>query len=164
MANKDIPNGFSFVRSLTGQQAPLSGALAANQTIAKGDALIISSGLIAIALATSGLIWGVAAEDAVSGASPSRDDDRIAFYPAVPGNIFEGQVSGTSAATSIGAEADIEGATGIMEINEDASVEDVVQILALVSDIREEIDIGLNDRVEFHFIRSSFYPVLAAQA
>jgi len=163
MANKDVPNGFSFVRSLTGQQAPLSGALAASQTIAKGDALIIASGLIQIALATSPLIWGVAAEDASSGAVVTRDDDRIAFYPAVPGNIFEGQVSGTSAATDVGAQADIEGATGVMEINENASVEDVVMITALVSDIREEIDIGLNDRVEFMFIRSSYYPVLAAQ-
>ena len=163
MANKDIPNGFSFVRSLTGQQAPLSGALAANQTISKGDALIINAGLIEIGLFTSGLIWGVAAEDAVSGAVVTRNEDRIAFYPAVPGNIFEGQCSGTTAAATVGSQADIEGATGVMEINEDASVEDVVLIHALISDIREEVDIGLNDRVEFEFIRSSFYPVLAAQ-
>ena len=163
MANKDVRNGFSFVRSLSGQQAPLSGALAASQTIAKGDALIISSGLIEIALATSALIWGVAAEDASSGASITREDDRIAFYPAAPGYIFEGQCSGITSATTVGSQADIEGATGVMEINADASVEDVVLIHALVSDIREEIDIGLNDRVEFEFIRSSFYPVLAAQ-
>lgn len=163
MANNDNANGFSFVRSLTGQQAPLSGALAINQDIKKGDALIITAGLIGIALATSGLIWGVAAEDAVSGATVTREDDRIAFYPAVPSNIFEGQLSGSSVATLVGAQADIEGASGVMEINENASVEDVLMITALSSDDFNELDLGLNDRAEFMFIRSSYYPVLAAQ-
>lgn len=162
MSNSDNPNGFSYVRSLTGQMAPISMPLAASQTINKGDALILSSGLVAIALATSGALLGIAAEDASSGASPTRADDRILVYPAVAGAIFEGQVSGSSTAGLVGTTCDIEGTTGIMEVNEDASVEDVLQVVGLASDDRDELTLGANDRVYFEIIRSQWRPTLAA--
>lgn len=159
--NSDNPNGFSFVKSLYGQMAPISLPVAASQTIAKGDAVIWATGLVAIAVLTSPLILGVAAEDKVT--TTVTRDDRIVIFPAVPGAVFEGQVSGDSTAALVGTAVDIEGATGIMEINENATTEDVAQIIGLASDDREELDIGTNDRVYFVWLRSAFHPALAAK-
>jgi len=49
-----------------------------------------------------------------------------------------------------------------MEVNENASVEDVVRIVGLGSDKREELDLGLNDRVYFTIIRSQWNGYVAA--
>ena len=161
MANKDNANGFSLAKSLLGQMVPISLPLAASQTIAKGDAVIFSSGLVAIALSSSPQLLGIAAEDGSSDASPVRADDRILIYPAIPGAIFEGQCSGDSTAALVGTAVDIEGTTGIMEVNENSTNEDVIQIVGLVSDDREELALGTNDRVYFVILRSAFRPTLA---
>jgi hypothetical protein len=163
MANTDRPNGFSLVRSLSGQMAPVSMALAASQTIAKGDAVIDNgSGLVAIGLATSGALLGVAAESATSDSSPTRADDRILIYPAVDTNVFSGQCSGDSAAALIATDVDIEGATGVMEVNEDATTEQVARIVGLESDKDVELTLGTNDRVYFIIKRSQWNGYVAA--
>ncbi len=163
MANTDNPNGFKLVRNTTGQPYTVSLPIAASQTIAKGDAVIISSGLIEIAVATSPLIHGVAAESVTSGGSVTRADDQILIYPAIPSNIFSGQCSGDSTAALVGTAVDIEGTTGIMEINENATTEDVAQIVGLESDVSDDLALGTNDRVHFIWLRSSYNPVLAAK-
>lgn len=163
MANPDKPNGFTYVRSLTGQMAPVSLAVAASQTIVKGDAVIDNgSGLVAIALLTSGAILGVAAEPITTDGSPTRADDRLLVYPAMDDAVFEGQVSGSSTAGLLFTDVDIEGATGVMEINENATAEQVARITGLVSDIDVELELGLNDRVEFTFKRSQWNGFVAA--
>ena len=156
MANLDGPNGFSFVQSLSGQMAPIRGRVDVSQTIAKGDALIISAGgLLQIAVATSGEIYGVANE-AIATAASVTVADSIAFYPATDQTIFEAQVSGSSTVALIGDDVDIEGATGVMEVNENAVVEEVFKIIANKSDVAPDLDLGLNDRVYGYFTRSSY--------
>ncbi len=162
MANSDKPNGFTLVKSVFGEHARMKFPVAASQTIAAGDAIILVAGLIQIGLATSGAILGVAAHPITTTASPTRADDQMLVELALPGNIFEGQLSGSSVAATLGSECDIEGTTGIMELNEDASVEDVAQIVRLVSDVRDDLEQGLNDRVQFIWKRSQFSGILAA--
>ena len=155
MANTDNPNGFMCVKSDFGPIKIEEGLVATGQTITKGDALIISSGLIQIAVATSGAIYGVAAESVTSAAAGSN----IKFIPALPWYVFEGQCSGSFAATHRGGTADIEGTTGIMEVNEDASVEDVLVM------VREHPDATVGSasaQIYFRWIRSAYLPVLAA--
>ena len=60
MANTDNPNGFMCVKSDFGPIKIEEGLVATGQPITKGDALIISLGLIEIAVATSGAISGPA--------------------------------------------------------------------------------------------------------
>ena len=155
MANTDNPNGFMCVKSDFGPIKIEEGLVATGQTITKGDALIISSGLIQIAVAASGAIYGVAAESVTSAAAGSN----IKFIPALPWYVFEGQCSGSFAATHRGGTADIEGTTGIMEVNEDASVEDVLVM------VREHPDATVGSasaQIYFRWIRSAYLPVLAA--
>ena len=155
MANTNNPNGFMCVKSDFGPIKIEEGLVATGQTITKGDALIISSGLIQIAVATSGAIYGVAAESVTSAAAGSN----IKFIPALPWYVFEGQCSGSFAATHRGGTADIEGTTGIMEVNEDASVEDVLVM------VREHPDATVGSasaQIYFRWIRSAYLPVLAA--
>lgn len=144
MANTDNPNGFKFVKSLYGEAILDSVVLAG--TVAKGDALVFASGTATIALSSSGTIHGVAAEAGISG-------ETILFYPALPGYVFEGQCSGTYAAAShLHVDVDLEGTTGIQEVNEDATTEKVVHIIGYNSNSA----IGANTRVQFTFPRSSY--------
>jgi|TARA_R100001530_G_scaffold135759_1_gene113818 hypothetical protein len=156
MANVDNPNGFKCVKSDTGIIQIEEGLVATGQTITKGDALIITSGLIQIAVATSPQLYGIAAESVTSAAAGSN----IKFIPALPIYVFEGQTSGTYAATDRADLCDIEGATGVMEVNEDGATEDVIVI------IREHPDASLaaNARVYFRIVQSSYLPLNAALA
>ena len=156
MANVDNPNGFKCVKSDTGIIQIEEGLVATGQTITKGDAIIIASGLIQIALATSGLIYGVAAESVTSAAAGSN----IKFIPSLPIYIFEGQCEDVYAATDRAIQCDIIGATGAMLLDEDASVEDVAVIIRETA----ETTIAADARVYFRWIRSSYLPLLAAQA
>lgn len=144
MANIDDPNGFTCVGSLTGEIVTRTVTLAG--TVAKGDSLVAASGTATIGLSNSGLILGVAAEAGVSG-------DEILYYPAVPWLIFEGQCSGTYAlASHMFTAVDIEGTTGIQEINEDATTEKVAQIIG----INPNSEVGDHTRVRFIWVRSGF--------
>lgn len=153
MANYDNPNGFRWVKSLVGgvnNPEILKMEAAGSQTIAVGDAVILSSGYVAIAASNSGLIHGVAASPVTS----STQGDEILVIPATPWNVFEGQCSGTYAVTVRGTAVDIEGTTGIMEINEDATTEKVAQVIGELGDPNNSV--GANTRVLFTFVRSSF--------
>ena len=162
MANADIPNGFKVEHNQYGQAAVMHFPMAASQTIAKGDAVILASGLVEIAVATSPQLLGIAEESRTTTGSVDREDT-IAVTVALPGIIFSGQVSGDSTAALVGTATDIEGTTGIMEVNENATTEDVIQIVALSSDKTNDLTLGTNDRVEFIILRSQFYPALAAK-
>jgi hypothetical protein len=150
MANTDNPNGFTFVRSLSGKTGtPLVEVpLATTQTVTKGDALALSTGQATIAASSSGQIYGVAAESKTTTTSTAQ----ILMYPATPDNLFEAQCEGTYAASMIGTACDIEGTTGIMEVNEDATTEKVFMIM----EANSESEIGANTRVRGIFVRSSY--------
>jgi hypothetical protein len=157
MANIDNPNGFKLISSGTQGPQIVSRALAATQTIAKGDAVIDdTNGLVAIAVATSPLLLGVS----VAGGTTASLTN-LKFAPGVPWNVFEGQCSGTYTATMRFSAVDIEGTTGIMEVNENATTEDVIQIVGENPD--QDTPVGLNSRVYFIILRSYWYPVLAAK-
>lgn len=158
-----IEYGFKCVGMLTGKDVPepVEMTLAASQTITKGDALIATNigttNTVEIALSNSPLIHAVAAESITTTGST----DTILAYPADPMYLFEARCSGTfSKASHIWAQADVEGTTGAMMVNENANTESVLQILEMVeSDDNAE---GANSRVIVRFIRSSFTPLLAA--
>lgn len=153
MANVDNPRGFEWVGNLyggTGGPRVMKLKTANTQTIAAGDAVILASGYVSIALATSGTILGVA----TSAVTASSEGDDIWVIPALPGYLFRAQCEGTLTQALLLGEADIVGTTGIMEINEDASVEDVVQIVDL--DRSERNSIAANADVIVRFIRTNF--------
>ena len=155
MANTDNPNGFTFVKSFYGHEEMVEGDTLINTTITKGDAIIVAStaGQVDIAVSNSPQLLGFAAETVVTAATSKK----ILYYPALPGSVFEGQCSGTFATTMINTAVDIEGATSIMEVNENATTEDVIQIIGY--DPNSEV--GANTRVRFIVLRSYFFPVLA---
>jgi len=157
MANIDNPNGFKFIYSMLGHGELVEGdRVASGGAIAKGDALIISATVpdVQIAVATSGLLHGVAAQDVATGTTQVP----IWYYPALPWNVFEGQCSGTFATTIITTDVDIEGTTGIMEVNENATTEGVIQIIGYDPNSA----VGANTRVYFFILRSSWMPFAAA--
>lgn len=119
MANRDNPHGFIAEYTLSGGAIPVfQDAMAASTTLHKGDLLIYSSGYLTIALAASTAIVGMCMEDKTSGAS---ENPTISFVPATPDVIFSAQCSGTPTQAMIGTIVDIEGTTGIQEINEDST-------------------------------------------
>ena len=145
MANVDNPHGFKWIRSV-GSPVPLMDKITLAGTVAAGDTLVNGgSGTCTIGLSNSGTIHGVAAEAGDSG-------DEILFYPAGPDNEFEAQCSGTFAATMIGTAVDIEGTTGIQEVNEDASTEKVFQITGY----NDNDEVGANTRVRGFFVRATY--------
>lgn len=160
MANSDIKNGFTVSSNQYGQDAVKEFPVAASQTITKGDFVILASGLIQIALATSPQLLGIAAHDITTGGSVDRNDV-LKVTVALPGIVFEGQGSGSSVASLIGGACDIEGATGIMEVNENATTEDVLQIIGFRSDEDPNYELGLNDRIRVVVLRSQYIPFLA---
>ena len=160
MANVDNPRGFEWVSNLyggTGGPQVLKLKTANTQTIAAGDAVILASGYVSIALSDSDTILGVAA----SAVTSSSEGDDIWVIPAMPGYLFRAQCSGTLSQALLLGPADIEGATGVMEVNEDANVEDVLQIVDL--DRSERNSIGANSDVIVRFIRSEFADTIAAK-
>lgn len=158
MANVNNPNGFIFVKSLVGSDAsPViwEAEVAASQTIAIGDALAITSGQVVIAASSSAQLLGFAVEAIVVAGGATGI---ISFIPALPHYVFQGQCSGTFAQSIMFTGVDIEGTTGIMEINENATTEVVVRPIALskVTYAGTANTIGLNSRVDFVVQKSVF--------
>lgn len=121
MAYTDNPNGFWCAGSLLGQTHPvLQARLDVNQTIHAGDALIAASGYLQIALYTSVVIVGVSIMNVTASASVYQWID---YVPALPDVAFVGQCSSGTTPTiaDLWTTCDIEGTTGIMELNEDGT-------------------------------------------
>jgi hypothetical protein len=102
--------------------------VAATQTLSKGDAVIISSEKVAIGLAASATLLGVIAQNAVTLA----EDTKVGVW-ADPDTLFVGRQNGATGALGVGQEVDLVGATGAMELDEDASVTDVFKIVEELS-------------------------------
>lgn len=147
MANRDNPCGFKVHKCDLPAIPTGEGILKNGVTITAdgdgADAVILGTdGYLDIALATSTSILGIAQYTATGDGST-----KVRYTKAIPGVEFEGQCSGTMAQTNIGQACDIEGTTGIMEINENASSTGVVLPIALKGDSA----VGANARLVFVF-------------
>lgn len=98
--------------------------IAASQTLTKGDFVILSSGLVAIALANSATLCGVIAQDCASLAASTL----VPVY-ADPDTVFEVIADAASNSIVAGETHDIIGATGAMMMDADAATTDVLMCL-----------------------------------
>jgi len=153
MPNADYPNGFRAVKSLSGSFIPTFEYMTrANLALNPGDAVImLSNSTIDIATASSAAIFGVCQSKVAAESGVSK---KVLVVPASRDLIFEGQCSGTFSPVNVGEGVDIEGATGIMEINEDAQVVGVAQLLGVSKAPNNEL--GLNAKVYFTWKKSQW--------
>jgi hypothetical protein len=155
MPNVDKPNGFRAVSMLgagSGAFPLFTGFTKSNLTLNAGDALImLSNGTLDIALAASTTILGVC-QTKVTAVAATRQ--KITFIPAADNIVFSGQCSGTYTPVNAGESVDIEGATGVMEINENAQVTGVARIVGLEGGLKNEL--GDNARVLFTWTKSQW--------
>jgi hypothetical protein len=155
MANSDRPVGFKPAYTLSGgPPAIVYMPVATTQTLAAGDAVTLASGQIAISTSSSGTITGVMAAPSVTATANTL----VPVYVANSDTVFEGQCSGNSAIALIGTAVDIEGATGVMEVNENATTEAVIRIVGL----HPSDEVGTNGRVYFVVEKSTFNGYVAA--
>lgn len=156
MSNKDLPNGFTPVFD-ENYYAPHRWGATASQTIAIGDVVYITSaGRVSIAVenSTASCFLGVAA----SAVTSATADDPIYVWDN-PFQTFEGQCSGSGALTdpyttnSADAAFDLDGTTGIMEIDENASSQNVFKVVGVGKDPVTGLDsaVGANQRLRVRF-------------
>lgn len=152
MANVDNPNGFRAVSNLGGGAIPMYPAkVKIGVSLLPGDAIImLTDGTVDVALAASTTILGVC-QSVVVGGVALQD---CKYVPAMDSLVFEGQCSGTYTPTNAGVSVDIEGTTGIMEINENAVLTGVARVLKLADGIGNAA--GANARVLFTWARSQW--------
>ena len=103
--------------------------IAASQTLSMGDAVILSSGQVAVALAASTSLCGVVAQDC-SGLAANTP---VAVW-ADPDTVFIGTADADSSSSLAGAEVDLVGATGAMQLDVGASTTDVFKLLSALPD------------------------------
>ena len=151
MANVDNANGFSYERRVGGGPGtPLEeGTTLSNGTIATGDALAVSGGLLLVATTTHTAVHGVAAES-ITGATGVRQ--QVAFYPALPDVIFSGQFDGDATESDLGLNHGIVGSTGAQELDTTGTDTSVAQIVGL----KHGSTWDSNARVLFIWAKSSF--------
>ena len=134
MALRDNPHGFICEKVMGGSTGAIETfrvKLLSNTIITDGDALMASAGYAALT--------NIASTDGIVGVSASRQtsssttNPNIEIYPAMGHYIFSGQCSGTLTQALIWTNVDIEGTTGIMEINEDATSLTVVKLVGIKS-------------------------------
>lgn len=152
MANVDRPNGFTAVAP-DGLTLPMYEFYTqSNLTLNPGDAVIMNSnGTVNIASAASTAIFGVCQSKVTAIAATKQ---KVLVIPANPNIVFSGQCSGTYTPVNAGESVDIEGTTGIMEINEDAQSVGVARIIGLEGGINNAA--GANARVLFTWNKSQW--------
>jgi hypothetical protein len=152
MANKDYPNGFKAIAP-AGTTVPLYTYMTkSNLTLTPGDAVILlSTGVVDIAGAASAAILGVCQSAVTAQAGVQKP---VTVVPALPSIVFSGQCSGTYSPVNAGESVDIEGTTGIMEIDENAQSVGVARIIGLEGGIENEV--GANARVLFTWAKSQW--------
>jgi hypothetical protein len=146
MANTDNPHGFTFYESEAGHAEFERDFCKASETFEAGDLLARdATGRIRIWTTSDSEVLGVSVSDVVAGSA----DDEVLFIKAKPGVKFEAQCSGTYAITLRDKAVDVEGTTGIMEVNEDSVANPVFTIRGEVRDGNNAI--GANTRVYGEF-------------
>jgi hypothetical protein len=151
MANVDRPNGFNAIAP-NGSTVPMYTYTAANGVpMVPGDAVVLGNdGKITIATAASTSIFGVC-QSKVNGVAGTVETVKV--IPAMRDLVFSGQCSGDPAAL-IGRLCDIEGTTGIMELNAGADAVGVARIIGYEGNLGNEA--SANARVLFTWNLSQF--------
>lgn len=152
MANIDNPHGFIAETALgTVGNIPIWGAkLLSNTIIEPGDALSGQSGYACLTnVITTDSILGVSLSAQATSVTTNQD---ILFHPALDFVVFSGQCSGTPTQALVWTNCDIEGTTGIMEINENASTYSPVRLIGL----KPGSSMGLNAEMLFVWNKSAF--------
>ena len=122
----------------------------------KGDAVIQSGADVTLALSNSGALYGVAGADAAIG-------DTVPIFVGDRNNVFVGQITAADVSASAWPlECDIEGGTGAMLVNHDASTEDVIYIIEPVAE-DDKTDTTTGCRVYFQILRSTYDLLIAAR-
>lgn len=155
MANPSTGKGFRWAFSTDGH-APmmLKATLKSNVALVPGDAVeMTTAGLLICATATSSNIFGVCQQKVTATATAQQS---ILIIPAADNYVWEGQCSGTFAQTCLGLGVDIEGATGTMEINENATSVKAALIVGLSGAQAGTNALGANARVYFTWIKSGW--------
>lgn len=152
MANVDRPNGFTAIAP-NGLTLPMYEYYTqSNLSLSPGDAVIMNSnGTLNIAGAASASIFGVCQSKVTAVAGTQK---KVLVVPALPDIVFSGQCSGTYSPVNAGESVDIEGTTGIMEINEDAQSIGCARIVGLEGSINNAV--GANARVLFTWNKSQW--------
>lgn len=156
MANPNDAHGFIAEFCLGGSgQIPLWQAKTrSNATIAKGDALLVSNGLINIAPAGTRKILGVAAES-VTGTTGTRKD--LLFVPSLESCIFSGQYgSSTSLQFTQGLlwkRCNFVGATGVQRLSNGTATSTAI---CWVVGLRRSSAFGTYGEALFIWSRSAF--------
>lgn len=129
MANTNNPHGFQPERNEAGAAIPIEyGYLDTGQTVTKGDLIYWgANGNLIIYTAQIATVAGVATEAKTTTTAVAQ----IGFYPVQDNIIFSAQSSGTPTTSLIGSTCDIEGGTGAMMINENATNVNIVRIVGL---------------------------------
>lgn len=144
MANYDNPNGFRPV-----SPSPRVRPYLASAAITAGDVCAIVNG--------GAFPYDSAAHDSVLGVAMSSVSagGQFVLIADDPDAIFIGQTSGAYAHVMGGERTGIEGATGIMEVDEDATSKRVAKIIAWAPQPGAE-EIGANARVMICFVSHVF--------
>lgn len=147
----DNANGFKFHSCLYGGAAPIYKALLASSTaITTGDMLRGSAGYADLSnISATDALLGVS--KSVKTSAQSNANPEITFVPALPGVLFSGNDSGTPTQALIWTKCDIEGTTGIMEVNSDASSVECILLTALKED---ESTFAANSNLVFQVVTS----------
>lgn len=152
---KSWPKGFYPAYS-TGGRPTVVWKEVVTTAVKKGDAVIQSSNKVTLALSNSGALYGVAGADGAVG-------DTIPIYVGDRNTVFIGQVTAADvSAVAWPIECDIEGGTGEMTINHDASTEDVVYVIGPVPE-DDDTDTTTGCRVYFQILRSTYDFLVAAR-
>lgn len=140
MANADRPDGFRPVTS-----PARTNVYECSAAVSTGDMVALVSGKVTPYDASSHTeVIGVAAQDgAGSGALVQVFDDYT--------TLFEGQTSNSFAVTNIGANSDVSGSTGAMEVDAGAGSNSICRILEHYPLPGSE-ETGANARVKFIII------------
>lgn len=122
----------------------------------KGDAVIQSGADVTLAVSTSGALYGIAGADGAIG-------DSVPIFVGDRNNVFIGQITAADVSASAWPlECDIEGASGAMLVNHDASTEDVIYVIEPVSE-DDQTDATDGCRVYFQILRSTYDLLIAAR-
>ncbi len=140
--------GFTIAYTLNDAPAVLQWCTVGAVALKKGDAVIMDTNVLIIALANSPLIYGVCLADGDVG-------DSIPVAVADVNTVFVGQADEITSGVTAPDICDIKGGTGAQLVDIGENTDKVVNVLRVVpgDDTSDATDIG---RVYFQFIRSQF--------
>jgi hypothetical protein len=155
MANLDNPNGFRAIMPAGTVLPMFEYYTKSNVALAPGDAVyLLSTGVVDIMTASINVgVLGVCQSKVTAEAGVQK---KVLVLPAYKDIVFSGQCSGTYSPVNAGETVDLEGTTGIMEVNENSLVASTacIRIIGLEQGIDNAV--GANARVLFTWAKSQW--------